>query len=279
MDRSRGLIPAHAGKTGGVEVDEREDGAHPRSRGENVCADADRRARRGSSPLTRGKPITAARAVEFSGLIPAHAGKTSKTRMARLTWPGSSPLTRGKPFLDLLADGDRGLIPAHAGKTGARAITRRPMKAHPRSRGENRFQARRSGSDRGSSPLTRGKHLLTRQRDVLEGLIPAHAGKTASVRCRPGRVRAHPRSRGENHAAFPPSRATTGSSPLTRGKLDGGRIMKVAHGLIPAHAGKTRGSRTHAPRAGLIPAHAGKTRGPRSRTSRERAHPRSRGEN
>ena len=53
--------------------------------------------------------------------------------------------------------------------------------------------------------------------------------------------------------------AVTGSSPLTRGKLDVGRQSVIVSGLIPAHAGKTE----------AIP--------PTSSTSA--AHPRSRGEN
>ena len=51
----------------------------------------------------------------------------------------------------------------------------------------------------------------------------------------------------------------TGSSPLTRGKLDGLHEFDVERGLIPAHAGKTDGWP--------------------SVTSDRAAHPRSRGEN
>ena len=51
--------------------------AHPRSRGENSAKKWGARPTEGSSPLTRGK-----RSVQFTegsatGLIPAHAGKTS----------------------------------------------------------------------------------------------------------------------------------------------------------------------------------------------------------
>ena len=57
-----------------------ENRAHPRSRGENfhfgvpfgVCV--------GSSPLTRGKHVHVVAALEFGGLIPAHAGKTLQRR-------------------------------------------------------------------------------------------------------------------------------------------------------------------------------------------------------
>mgnify|MGYP000860670119 CR=1 FL=1 len=50
------LIPAHAGKTAHGARVHSNDGAHPRSRGENRSGVRRRRPRGGSSPLTRGKP-------------------------------------------------------------------------------------------------------------------------------------------------------------------------------------------------------------------------------
>ena len=74
---ARRLIPAHAGKTLGTLESTADHAAHPRSRGENIPGGEGRWGRGGSSPLTRGK----LRLTEFthyaSGLIPAHAGKTS----------------------------------------------------------------------------------------------------------------------------------------------------------------------------------------------------------
>ena len=113
------LIPAHAGKTSQRTAKPCAGRAHPRSRGENVARSRARRARSGSSPLTRGKRTRAFTPLVAGGLIPAHAGKTSSAdpnattatahprsrgenhatwvRMGTLT--GSSPLTRGKHFL------------------------------------------------------------------------------------------------------------------------------------------------------------------------------------
>ena len=51
-------------------------GAHPRSRGENVELEGHVGDVLGSSPLTRGKPMTPEARHASSGLIPAHAGKT-----------------------------------------------------------------------------------------------------------------------------------------------------------------------------------------------------------
>ena len=138
------LIPAHAGKTDVHVGSGWWHGAHPRSRGENSRSSLTSSPGRGSSPLTRGKPSTPDAPRVRVGLIPAHAGKTGRTRrweycerahprsrgeneMDRATWrmpAGSSPLTRGKHETAANAAGALGLIPAQAGKTSAR---RRPV--------------------------------------------------------------------------------------------------------------------------------------------------------
>ena len=173
--------------------------------------------------------------------------------------PGSSPLTRGKPVQRCIEHSLCGLIPAHAGKTGARAITRRPMKAHPRSRGENSDTFCGRGPGMGSSPLTRGKLRCVRLDQQLPGLIPAHAGKTATPRRTKSLRRAHPRSRGENSTLRSPCVTGRGSSPLTRGKHAAMDANPIGLRLIPAHAGKTSYAAT------IVACFA--------------AHPRSRGEN
>ena len=50
--------------------------AHPRSRGENHRERREDCTITGSSPLTRGKPLTAHVDMATPRLIPAHAGKT-----------------------------------------------------------------------------------------------------------------------------------------------------------------------------------------------------------
>ena len=162
----------------------------------------------GSFPLTRGKPVERDGGGRGVGLIPAHAGKTTRrsppswthrahprSRGENGTWAssstpasGSSPLTRGKLSAATRRVLDRGLIPAHAGKTLLVVDGHLGRRAHPRSRGENSQRAAGDGSNTGSSPLTRGK-----QGDGMcafggFGLIPAHAGKT--VTCCPPHLRA-----------------------------------------------------------------------------------------
>ena len=214
----------------------------------------------GSSPLTRGKPVSLLRARERRGLIPAHAGKTTPSRwppppawahprsrgenainlMPHPTVPGSSPLTRGKLKQAAAVFQTERLIPAHAGKTLTIESAPEITPAHPRSRGENPSVHEARFHRAGSSPLTRGKQarygLLARQR----GLIPAHAGKTDERTAREFSQRAHPRSRGENGYRLGHNVTYLGSSPLTRGKLSAVLSREQVAGLIPAHAGKTQ---------------------------------------
>ena len=233
--------------------------AHPRSRGENWVRLSCPGSATGSSPLTRGKRQVRRCSLGLLGLIPAHAGKTSRGADMRGRIAGSSPLTRGKHLCPVSRPPLPGLIPAHAGKT----LTSQPRSwarpAHPRSRGENDRVDRLAINHVGSSPLTRGKLVSLATLDPSRGLIPAHAGKTQGITARPHFGTAHPRSRGENDSRPNAFMTPFGSSPLTRGKLG----VLVSCLIDP----------------GLIPAHAGKTRPTRSTPTPWTAHPRSRGEN
>ena len=131
------LIPAHAGKTAWRATAANPASAHPRSRGENTRDGESVREVAGSSPLTRGKPVTNSKAQLTRGLIPAHAGKTHTHDVMQTTHTahprsrgeneygfavadkdsGSSPLTRGKLGVVGVRGPVVGLIPAHAGKT------------------------------------------------------------------------------------------------------------------------------------------------------------------
>ena len=153
---------------------------------------------------------------------------------------GSSPLTRGKPAFLIAGCQPGGLIPAHAGKTELAEVEFARVAAHPRSRGENATRLVALGIFAGSSPLTRRKPSASQTDWRKWRLIPAHAGKTRRTSRRPRRLRAHPRSRGENMGRRVYCSVRDGSSPLTRGKRDADIQPKSRRGLIPAHAGKTR---------------------------------------
>ena len=97
MDQTRGegLIPAHAGKTSSPPLKSWKRRAHPRSRGENDALPVSETEAIGSSPLTRGKRSVREDERTMTGLIPAHAGKTSSS----LTWarsPAAHPRSRGE---------------------------------------------------------------------------------------------------------------------------------------------------------------------------------------
>ena len=116
-----------------------------------------------------------------------------------------------------------------------------------------------SGPTTGASPLTRGKKRVRPLGRRRPRRIPAHAGKTVRSAAVFVLIRAHPRSRGENLHPCYNLVTPLGASPLTRGKL-------------PGRTGDDPGARR-------IPAHAGKTCARWRTRTRQRAHPRSRGEN
>ena len=232
------LIPAHAGKTRNTTVMLSKSRAHPRACGENVRVGELLEGSAGSSPRMRGKRRESIPLSVWVGLIPAHAGKTVVyTQAAQVSSAhpracgenrtldtkavkkaGSSPRMRGKLGCGGGVYGVTGLIPAHAGKTANRAGCGTCRPAHPRACGENAPVNKKPFCSLGSSPRMRGKPAGGGYDCVASGLIPAHAGKTASLSCRTGRTKAHPRVCGENLAIQRRRRVSPGSSPRMRGK-------------------------------------------------------------
>ena len=170
---------------------------------------------------------------------PRSRGENTGLDIDRMWATGSSPLTRGKRKKRSKRPLTLWLIPAHAGKTRAPGQGGRILL--------------------GSSPLTRGKRYGDSVWEVALRLIPAHAGKTFGLFPLPMTQAAHPRSRGENFRSRLVCCVFSGSSPLTRGKLQVKLCLPLYQRFIPAHAGKTPG-------IGLVGLRHG-------------AHPRSRGEN
>ena len=137
-DGVQGLIPTHAGKTLPSLSVLALVRAHPRSRGENLSALIDGSGQRGSSPLTRGKPVVIRLGDDAKRAHPRSRGENIVVAIGALVAAGSSPLTRGKHVLCLGLGRVCGLIPAHAGKTERARRWVAAHRAHPRSRGENR---------------------------------------------------------------------------------------------------------------------------------------------
>ena len=171
----------------------------------------------GSSPLSRGIPITVSDIAEKPGIIPALAGNTHRRRSPSprrgdhprsrgeylLPHPhrsfqcGSSPLSRGIRFLKALPVGTGRIIPALAGNTHTPTPTPSSTSDHPRSRGEYDACTVITEYPQGSSPLSRGIHRLRSAAAQSRGIIPALAGNTRCGVSSPREWRDHPRSRGE----------------------------------------------------------------------------------
>ena len=135
----RGIIPAHAGKTGGLRFEL-----------SHIS---------GSSPLTRGKPRDGETHPLRDGIIPAHAGKTTRGLGAAGSWR-DHPRSRGENR-GVLARSFNGLgsSPLTRGKHSHSVATPVLIPDHPRSRGENLFGHGQGVGREGSSPLTRGKRI------------------------------------------------------------------------------------------------------------------------
>ena len=93
--RAVGLIPAHAGKTLISNGEIPKGRAHPRSRGENKPGGRTKYEVEGSSPLTRGKLRLDTLQRRTGGLIPAHAGKTTRKARRRRS-DRAHPRSRGE---------------------------------------------------------------------------------------------------------------------------------------------------------------------------------------
>ena len=152
---SAGIIPAHAGltrPTAALAVAHRD---HPRACGAHVRPILSLNSRWGSSPRMRGSPTCLRIAVRAGGIIPAHAGLTSR-RATRRGWvwdhpracgahpvspfrcaprPGSSPRMRGSPIPQPRRPRMPGIIPAHAGLTVTSNCSSIPRRDHPRACG------------------------------------------------------------------------------------------------------------------------------------------------
>ncbi len=237
--RCAGIIPAYAGST----CDPLPPGVpswdHPRLRGEHTRGDTRARARRGSSPLTRGAQDFIDSLIESDGIIPAYAGSTEDA---------SDTHTLAEDHPRLRGEHPHGVTKYHHG-TGSSPLTRGARESflrsypcnrdHPRLRGEHRIMSRAIKFAMGSSPLTRGARLCGVLVVGYVRIIPAYAGSTITPPPLLCRTWDHPRLRGEHVPVRQDVRTSEGSSPLTRGAPGHARRGWRAVGIIPAYAGST----------------------------------------
>ena len=170
----------------------------------------------GSSPHMRGIPVHLFPKLIDMGIIPAHAGHTritdwheqknwdhprtcgayEETSALAFSSLGSSPHMRGILRNNANARSRLGIIPAHAGHTTMRP--KRLMKPgdHPRTCGAYAITMYDRLPKSGSSPHMRGILHVRLHKIAAGGIIPAHAGHTASEPIIIGADRDHPRTCG-----------------------------------------------------------------------------------
>ena len=178
-------------------------------------------------------------AAGVGGIIPAHAGLTAMSANCQtcvrdhpracgahrriftflVQSSGSSPRMRGSLCIHLHVAGSIGIIPAHAGLTRRTHGPKLTGRDHPRACGAHSSSNASTLGYQGSSPRMRGSHLDCRISNRRKGIIPAHAGLTASALRRSPAVRDHPRACGAHSRSPSTYRVPSGSSPRMRGSL------------------------------------------------------------
>ena len=210
-------------------------------------------------------------------IIPAHAGCTLFA-VADETPAPDHPRSRGVHHLHRLEHaGDLRIIPAHAGCTVLTGAGVASASDHPRSRGVHSREGTVVPRLSGSSPLTRGAHLLEVSGRPASRIIPAHAGCTVAVSWMRWLRWDHPRSRGVHADAGLEPRRHYGSSPLTRGAREVAPVAVPELGSSPLTRGARHTGRIGHAQARIIPAHAGCTTPTSGPPTRAPDHPRSRG--
>ena len=110
---------------------------------------------------------------------------------------------------------------------------------HPRLRGELFLTELIKSFHHGSSPLTRGTQVSAELDLPRVRFIPAYAGNSPCHLLKRYRNSVHPRLRGELLSRRYFSVTGNGSSPLTRGTLDGRGADIALRRFIPAYAGNS----------------------------------------
>ena len=239
MDVYPGIIPAYAGSTVPIALMATAFADHPRIRGEHGGSKRRLLAINGSSPHTRGALQDPTEPSQENMDHPRIRGE-HLANAASITNPyGSSPHTRGARAHRGAEVPPDGIIPAYAGSTQRRVGVEQPPQDHPRIRGEHGSAARPPTRTWGSSPHTRGAHVVGSGGAAAGGIIPAYAGST-EVQIPLFRILAdHPRIRGEHKGGNVEMTSRSGSSPHTRGAQT--RPTQESHRprIIPAYAGST----------------------------------------
>ena len=153
---SKGITPAHAGKSRQITILLSGSQDHPRACGEKRVSDIKKYKNPGSPPRMRGKVLVSNVAIDEDGITPAHAGKRQASEGKQLqkqdhpracgeknspimrTWRpwGSPPRMRGKELGRVSRLLFARITPAHAGKSCSTSSADKADWDHPRACGE-----------------------------------------------------------------------------------------------------------------------------------------------
>ena len=257
------IIPACAGSTGQVTLQNHGGSDHPRMCGEHAVNAEVTAPTMGSSPHVRGARRVRPVARRGGRIIPACAGSTDAGTVQRLrgrdhprmcgehpgrrasaSWSsGSSPHVRGAPPVRGPHPPRRRIIPACAGSTTSRSSCPPRSGDHPRMCGEHLNPYLRVSAVGGSSPHVRGAPRHAGEPAGVLGIIPACAGSTLGTLLRGCSPRDHPRMCGEHSACSHSGLRSRGSSPHVRGARHAVRARDPGRRIIPACAGSTSAAR------------------------------------
>ena len=151
---------------------------------------------------------------------------------------GSPPHTRGRLPADEPEVVRGGFTPAYAGKIESAQAGSRPLRVHPRIRGEDRSGSGITVRSGGSPPHTRGRCLPVVLAAPERGFTPAYAGKIGTSIPSASSARVHPRIRGEDKINPAVSAVFVGSPPHTRGRFSRCCGICNIRRFTPAYAGK-----------------------------------------
>ena len=186
----------------------------------------------------RGARSPACCFLRVSGIIPAYAGSTWRSRrVGSLT--RDHPRMRGALGTARRLQESGGIIPAYAGSTTMTRTECPACQDHPRVCGEHVDNGLVDFPCEGSSPRMRGAPIGRNRLDGEPGIIPAYAGSTRlRLDCRVA-VGDHPRVCGEHGTSFTRFANVRGSSPRMRGARVRVQDPHRTGGIIPAYAGST----------------------------------------
>ena len=207
----------------------------------------------------RGKEFQVIGCTDTPGITPAYAGKSGKmvtycgpqkdhprvcgeklsyTQLQAIA-VGSPPRMRGKDRCGAVQSRLQGITPAYAGKSECSRCCCVVAWDHPRVCGEKSRYRGFTPVPRGSPPRMRGKVDSIETGDLVHGITPAYAGKSAALFSLVLWVTDHPRVCGEKLATGSRTRKAAGSPPRMRGKVAACCRWPAWPGITPAYAGKS----------------------------------------